>query len=99
MAKTRTVSSTNVSWYRSTYLRCLVVVVVTLGWDWRLVTPALLWRGAARMRRRGLITPRAAMECTDWTSFALLSSAVFIIFADQNLMVTFLSSPVIPVPT
>ena len=40
------------------------------------------------MRRRGLITPRAAMECTDWTSFALLSSAVFIIFADQNLMVT-----------
>jgi len=40
------------------------------------------------MRGSGLITPRAAMECTDWTSFALLSSAVFIIFADQNLMVS-----------
>ena len=26
------------------------------------------------------------MECTDWKAFTLLSAAVFVIFADQNLM-------------
>jgi hypothetical protein len=45
----------------------------------------------SRRGRGGGGGAKTHMECTDWKAFSLLMSAVFIIFADQNLMAPNLS--------
>jgi hypothetical protein len=40
------------------------------------------WKKSATPRRSNI----NAMECLDWNTFGLLAAAVFVIFADQNLM-------------
>ena len=52
-------------------------------------------------KRKSTTTRRssAVMDCLDWRTFSLLAAAVFVIFADQNLMAPNLTQVRAPSPS